>query len=100
MYKRVGQIESLVEYNVYGDAASATKLEPMFIGRVITVGNHRAGFEPIADFKTPDDGAQYSAYVEEIKLKAARFDLLLDLLSQYGPDRALEQMRRFMEPKA
>lgn len=95
-YKRTGQIESLIEYNVYGNPGDK---EPMIIGRVVTVSNVRAGFEEVATFKNNDDGAQYAAYVDELKLRAARYDMILDYYKKSEMVNLNNLLKRLVDPK-
>ncbi len=86
-----------MEYNCYGRQEDKEK---MIIARVVTVEAVRAGFETIAVFNTNDDGAQYSAYVEELKLRAARYDMILDYFKKGEVGHIDNLLKRCSEPKA
>jgi hypothetical protein len=88
-----GQVDATIEYNVYGQQHDKEK---MIIARVLTVVAVRAGFEPIAEFKTNDDGAQYAAYVEQLKSSAARYDMLAEKFRE-DPKLALMWLERFLK---
>lgn len=85
-----------VEYNVYGLQQDD---KPMMIGRVVTVGNVRAGVEDVATFKTNDDGAQFAQYLDQLRTAAIRYDMLIEKFKEGDIQAVNTWLRRFSDAK-